>query len=234
VSRSLVLYYHGISDSWNDELAVRPAAFARQLAFFARGRRPGTALDALPGSDGVLHVTFDDAYENVLEALPALDRHGAYATVFACSAYGDGRPLDVPELSGARYDAVGLRTLSWEQLRELAEHRVEIGSHARTHPHLPQLTDREVDRELRDSKLEIEDQVGRACRVLAYPFGETDNRIRAAARRAGYLAAFGSPGTPGDSFDAPRLGLYRRDSLLRAYAKSTLLAPFARSIARAV
>jgi peptidoglycan/xylan/chitin deacetylase (PgdA/CDA1 family) len=84
------------------------------------------------------------------------------------------------------------------------------------------LSDREVDLELRDSKLEIEDHTGRPCRVLAYPFGETDDRVRAAARRAGYAAAFGSPGTPGDPFDVPRLGLYRRDSLVRAYLKSTL------------
>jgi len=231
VSRSLVLYYHGISDSWDDPLAVRPAAFARQLALFSRGRRPGTAVDALPGSRGVLHVTFDDAYENMLAALPALDRHGACSTVFACSAYGDGRQLEVSELAGARYDAVGLRTLSWEQLRALAEHRVEIGSHTRTHAHLTRLGDHELSCELRDSRSEIEDQIGRPCRLLAYPFGETDDRVRDAARRAGYVAAFGSPGTDGDVFDVPRVGLYRRDSLVRAYLKSL---PLARRAARAV
>ena len=230
-SRSLVLYYHAISDSWNDPLAVRPAAFARQLALFMRGRRGGTALEAVAQPRGVLHVTFDDAYESVLAAVPAIERQRVQATVFVCSAYGDGRPLDVPELSGARFDQIGLRTLSWEQLRELAEHRIEIGSHSRTHPHLSRLGDHELQRELVDSKTEIEDRIGRECRLLAYPYGETDDRVRAAAQRAGYLAAFGSPGRPGDPFDIPRLGIYRRDTLVRAYLKSTRLAPPARRVA---
>ena len=229
-SRTLVLYYHAISDSWDDPLAVRPAAFAGQIAFFSRKRRGGTALEATGDSSGVLHVTFDDAYESVAAAAPVLERHGVPATVFACSAYGDGRPLDVPELNGARFDAHGLRTLSWNQLRELAERGIEIGSHARTHPHLPDLADAELRTELVDAKSEIEDEIGRECRFLAYPYGETDERVRAVARAAGYMAAFGSPGTPGDRFDIPRLGVYRRDTVRRAYLKSTRFAPLLRRL----
>jgi peptidoglycan/xylan/chitin deacetylase (PgdA/CDA1 family) len=229
-SRTLVLYYHALSRGWNDPLAVRPTAFARQIAFFARGRRGGTALEAVSHSHGVLQVTFDDAYASVLAAVPVLEQRRIHATVFACAAYGDGRPLEVPELSGTRFSELGLRTLSWEQLRELADRGIEIGSHAKTHPHLTRLGDHELRTELVDAKREIEDQIGRACRVLAYPFGETDDRVRAAARQAGYLAAFGSPGTPGDPFDFPRLGVYRRDTLVRTYLKSTRLAPMARRV----
>jgi peptidoglycan/xylan/chitin deacetylase (PgdA/CDA1 family) len=221
---SLVLCYHAVTDEWQDRLAVRPRQFARQIATFARGRRGGTAEAALGRRRGVLHVTFDDALESVPRAISLLERHRVPATVFTCAAYGDGRPLAVPELSGERFSATGLRTLAWDELRALAERGVEIGSHTMTHPHLTELGDDELKHELVDSRTKVEDELRAPCRFLAYPYGAVDERVRAAARSAGYEASFGLPGRPGDTFDHPRVGLYRRDNLARAWLKSLRLA----------
>ena len=64
---------------------------------------------------------------------------------------------------------------------------------------------------------QLEDELGRPCRFLAYPFGHEDARVRAAARRAGYEAAFALPGDVAapDDFAVPRLGVWRRDTLPR-------------------
>jgi peptidoglycan/xylan/chitin deacetylase (PgdA/CDA1 family) len=221
---SLVLCYHAVTDAWEDRLAVRPSAFAAQISTFVRGRRGGTAEAALAHGRGVLHVTFDDALESVPSAISVLERYSVPATVFVCAAYGDGRPLSVPELSGERFSATALRTLTWDELRALAERGVEIGSHTMTHPHLTRLADEEVEHELREARSRIEDEVGRPCRYVAYPYGDVDDRVRAAARAAGYTAAFGLPGTMGDTFDHPRVGLFRRDSVGRAWLKSLRLA----------
>jgi peptidoglycan/xylan/chitin deacetylase (PgdA/CDA1 family) len=224
----LVLCYHAVSDSWPHLLAVTPCAFERQLRSIRfRGYRPVTAAEAVSGRGRVFHVTFDDAYKSVMNAMPTLERLGVCATVFACSSFADdGRPLAVPELAAeanARPDA--LATMDWEQLRDLADRNVEIGSHTLTHAHLTQLSDVELSRELRDSRLRIEAELGRPCRFVAYPYGDDDERVHRAARAVGYEAAFAAPGrlAPTSVYALPRVGIWRHDDLLRVTLKTTAI-----------
>jgi peptidoglycan/xylan/chitin deacetylase (PgdA/CDA1 family) len=225
--RPLVLCYHAISDRWPDSLAVPPAAFERQLrVLLRRGFRPVSAGDALLRRGRLLHVTFDDAYRNVHATLPLLRRIGVDATIFACSGFaGDGRPLLIPEL---RARAAGfeseLSTMDWDALRESADQGFEIGSHTVSHPHLPTLSDDELRRELRDSREQIANQVGRPCRFVAYPFGEYDRRVRVAVEAAGYEAAFAlhpREGSSGDRFAVPRVDVYRKDNAVRFALKTS-------------
>jgi peptidoglycan/xylan/chitin deacetylase (PgdA/CDA1 family) len=221
--RSLVLCYHAVSDTWEHSLSVRPAAFERQLRFLVRLYRPVTAAEIVGARGRLLHVTFDDAFRSVDAALPALERLGVPATVFACTDLADeGLPLAVPELAAeAAAQPEELSTYPWERVRELAERGVEVGSHTCSHPHLPRLADDELERELRESRTRLEDELGRPCRFLAYPFGDENGRVRAAARRAGYDAAFALPGDVAapDDFALPRLAVWRRDTLPRLAVK---------------
>ena len=221
--RALVLCYHAVSPSWRHALSIEPEAIARQLRALLQWYRPMAAADVLTAPRRGLHVTFDDAFRSITSVLPTLQRLGVPATVFACSDYADsGRPFAVTELlNEAAMHPEELATLRWEELRALAEDGVEIGSHTSSHPHLTQLDDSELDRELTESRERIADEVGRPCRYLAYPYGDEDHRVRAAARRAGYTAAFALPGvrSPVDPFGIPRLGIWRKDSLLRIAAK---------------
>lgn len=224
--RPLVLCYHAVSDHWPHALAVGPAALEAQLRrLLARGFRPVGAAETLRAGRNGLHVTFDDAFRSVEHALPVLERLGVRATVFACSGLAEaGLPLDVPELADdvARYPDE-LVTMSWDELRALAERGVEVGSHTVSHPHLPRLSDEELARELGESRDRLEDELGRPCRFLAYPFGDEDERVRTAARAAGYDGAFALPGRA-DSDDAhaiPRVGIWREDTRLRAALKTS-------------
>ena len=116
--------------------------------------------------------------------------------VFACAALAEsGLPFPVlaPAEAGETTEA-DVRTLEWDALAELADRGVEIGSHTVSHPYLTQLADSELDRELRESRERLEHQLGRRCRFVAYPYGDHDERVRAAARAAGYEAAFALPG----------------------------------------
>ena len=76
--------------------------------------------------------------------------------------------------------------MTWDELRSVVDRGFEVGSHTASHPHLPELTDSELDDELRRSKERLEDELERPCHYLAYPFGEQSPRVRAAARAAGY------------------------------------------------
>lgn len=197
----------------------------RQLRLLTRlGHRPASAADAADGRPG-LHVTFDDAYANVESALPVLESLGLSASVFACSSYADdGRPLAIPELAGeASRHPQELATMDWDALRGLAERGVEIGSHTVSHAHLTRLGDEELARELRTSKERIEEELRRPCAYLAFPYGEEDGRVRAAARAAGYDAAFALPGRsrPRDRFAIARVGVYRRDGAARFLLKAS-------------
>jgi peptidoglycan/xylan/chitin deacetylase (PgdA/CDA1 family) len=233
--RPLVLCYHRVSNAEPRRLAVPLTSLEAHLRLLERrGYRAAGAEEVVAGRGKLFHVTFDDAYRSVADAMPALERRGVAATVFACSGFADeGRPLRVHELEAVVDEAPAeFATMRWDDLRALAERGVEIGSHTISHPHLPRLGDVELDRELRESRERIADELGRACRYLAYPYGDEDDRVRRAARRTGYEAAFALPGTRADvdPFGLPRVDLYWKDRGVRGALK---LSPLFWAVARA-
>lgn len=210
----VVLCYHAASESWDDELSVPPARIEATVARLVRRRR--------------VHVTFDDAYGSIAEVAPALVGLGAQVTVFACTALADdGGVLDVPELAdqvAAHPDE--LRTMTWDELAALRDAGVAIGSHTVTHPHLPELAPEELERELVESRETIRARLGVECNSLAYPYGEHDASVRAAAARAGYAQAFGlSVPEEASPFAVPRIDLYRRDGTFVTRLKVSPLRP---------
>jgi peptidoglycan/xylan/chitin deacetylase (PgdA/CDA1 family) len=225
--RPLVLALHAVSNSWPYLLAVSPEMLERQLkSLLLRRYRPATAAEAVGGRGRLLHVTFDDGFRSTLNALPLLERLGIPSTVFVCPAWADRGRLSVPELDEeSRKFPRELATLDWDQLRKLRDCGVEIGSHTLTHPHLRRLTDIELARELRESRERLESELERPCRFLSYPFGENDERVRAAARDAGYVGAFGLPEKqkPCEPFAVPRIGFYRQDGMIRATLKTSVV-----------
>ena len=90
---------------------------------------------------------------------------------------------------------------------------VTIASHTWSHPNLTRLSDPELQEELVRSAEWLRAEAGAAWRPwLAYPYGLTDARVVAAARAAGYTAAFRVAGgwtrrPPEDPLDAPRLNV---------------------------
>jgi len=206
--RPLVLCYHAVSPTWEHRLAIQPDLLLRQVRVLSRFRQ--------------VHVTFDDALRSAGTVFPDLERLGVPVQIFVCTKYAlVGAPLTIPELAGD--DPEQLATMNWDELREQAARGVAIGSHAVSHPHLTTLSEDDLRRELNESKEELEDRLGRPCEDLAYPYGEHDQRVRAAARAAGYRRAYALRGSRSDAYAAPRLDLYRRHTVPR-----TLLRLFGR------
>jgi peptidoglycan/xylan/chitin deacetylase (PgdA/CDA1 family) len=234
--RPLVVCYHSVSDEWQHQLAVTPRAFERQLSsLLRRGYRPIAADQVLDAPKRGLHVTFDDAYADLIpNALPVLERLDIPATIFAATAFAEqGSPLAVPELADeARASPERLKTMSWDELAMLIERGFTVASHTVSHPHLTRLSDAELDRELTDSRAEVESRLGRSSTLLAYPYGEHDERVHAAVRRAGYTAAFalGVGSSRQNPYALPRADLYRRDSLLCATLKTSFVKPYASAL----
>jgi peptidoglycan/xylan/chitin deacetylase (PgdA/CDA1 family) len=168
-----------------------------------------------------VHATFDDAFRSAGTVFPALDRLGVTLQIFVCTRYARaGAPLSIPELAGD--DPTELATMSWDELREHADRGVRVGSHGVSHQHLTHLSDAELSREVEESKVEIEAELGRPCRELAYPYGEHDERVRAAVRAARYDRAYGLRGRKGDAYGLDRVDLYRRHTVPRALLRALM------------
>jgi peptidoglycan/xylan/chitin deacetylase (PgdA/CDA1 family) len=207
---------------------VTPAALERQLdTLTQRGYRGARFSEALAGSEGgrVACVTFDDGYRSVLElAKPILDRHGYPGTLFVPTDWpGAGRPMRWPGIDrwiGTPHERE-LEALGWRELRELADAGWEIGSHTCSHPRLPQLDAGALARELRDSRARIEQELERSCVSLAYPYGDVDARVTAAAQAAGYEWACTIPRVISSPTPLlwPRVPIYFGDDQRRFAAK---------------
>jgi len=172
----LVLCYHGVRPRPAHPLDVSLPAFRRQIELLlGKGYEPATFLEAVtaPPRARTLAVTLDDGDRSVVDhALPILSELGVPATAFV--------PLDAVAPPGS---------LTVDELRMLLAAGWEIGSHTVTHEDLTELDDRDLERELRVSREQLERLLGRPIRSLAYPFGEADDRVIAAAKEAGYVAA---------------------------------------------
>jgi peptidoglycan/xylan/chitin deacetylase (PgdA/CDA1 family) len=203
--RSLVLCYHAVSPTWEHRLCIHPDLLLRQVRVLSRFRK--------------VHVTFDDAFRSAVTVFTDLQRLGVSVQIFVCTKYAlVGAPLTIPELAGD--DPNELVTMNWDELRDHAARGIAIGSHTVSHPHLTTLSDDELRRELTESKREIEDRLRRSCDDLAYPYGEHDARVCAAARAAGYGRAYALRGAKSDRYAARRLDLYRRHTVLRTLLRA--------------
>lgn len=235
MAETIALCYHGVSPRWPDAMAVTQQQLHAQVAFFLRrGYRPVTVREAArPGDGRRLAITFDDALRSVHElALPVLERLGAIATVYApLVPIAEQRPMAWPEVARhlAGEHARELEPMTVAQLREVAARGWEVGSHTRTHPWLPRVTDDgELRAELEGSKRELESLLELEMATLAYPFGAHDARVEAATAAAGYAAAVTLPvrvpawprqPAAEQLMRLPRIGIYRVDEWRRFRVK---------------
>src|SRR5262249_25357459 len=94
-----------------------------------------------------------------------------------------------------------LRSISWEQAKEMAGNGIDIGSHTMTHPILTSIDNEQLRRELLESRLRLEQVLGRQVEHFCYPNGDYDQRVQCEVARAGYRAAVTTVGglnKPGD------------------------------------
>lgn len=121
-------------------------------------------------------LTFDDGEKGLLEYVdPLLEEFGFKANAFVFT-------------SGTNE---GKRHHNWQELQQLQETgRWQIHSHSHTHGHLTQMTDAEAEVDLETSLALL--QTHKVCPypILAYPFGEYDDRIATIAKRVGFKAAY--------------------------------------------
>jgi peptidoglycan/xylan/chitin deacetylase (PgdA/CDA1 family) len=206
-----ILTYHAI-DSSGAVTATDPARFAETLDALLdagfRGVDLGEWVDAgRPPVDRGFALAFDDGLRSILGVADRLARLAVPSTVFLVAGRigldnaWPGQPGGIPRA----------RVLGRGDLDSLARLGFRFGSHGMSHARLDRLADGDLEAELAGSRDRIEQMVGRPCRLLAYPYGVNNARVRVAASKV-YGAAFGTRlayATPGDDpFDVARIDAY--------------------------
>ena len=121
-------------------------------------------------------ITFDDGHEsNYALAYPVLRKLGIKAYFF----------ILVPKVGTPGY-------MSWEEIREMSDSGMIIGSHGMTHRILTLLTKEELDWEAAESKRIIEEDLGRPAHFFSIPRGFNSFRVEESIFAAGYRAVFTS------------------------------------------
>ncbi|MEO6810071.1 MAG: polysaccharide deacetylase family protein [Isosphaeraceae bacterium] len=127
--------------------------------------------------------------------------------------------------------------VSWDQVRQLADAGMSIGSHSHSHPNLAKLSEPEQRVELVRTRQTLERELGREVATLAYPYGVADavsDATRRLAGEAGYRLAFAlsslvnRPGTA-DPLLLGRILVGSADSLPLFRARMALASAFGSS-----
>ena len=221
----MILMYHGVAEVAEDpnKLCVTPRRFAEQMRWLERqglrGVGVGTLIDAMRDGRqrGLVGITFDDGYVNVLEAaLPELQRHGFGATAYIIS----GRLGGTNEWD----EGPSWPLMSADEVGKLAAAGIEIGSHSGTHIRLAGATAGQLAAEVGASRTALAELVGAEIRGFCYPCGSMDAAARRAVADAGYdyACAVETPLADIGLLALPRIYVGQQDGAARMAVKRRL------------
>jgi peptidoglycan/xylan/chitin deacetylase (PgdA/CDA1 family) len=122
-------------------------------------------------------ITIDDAYSSVFNnAWPILKKYGLPFTLFVST--------DVIDNKTPGY-------MSWEEIRILRDNGVTIGSQTKSHPHMHNLSENQIVKELEFSNSRFVQEIGSKPEIFAYPYGEYNLNVVEKIKINGFKAAFG-------------------------------------------
>jgi peptidoglycan/xylan/chitin deacetylase (PgdA/CDA1 family) len=190
-----ILMYHAIDlrpKSGFGRFMVTPGRLEEHLDALTESGFRGVAvsdlLDALESgnSEGLVGLTFDDAFADVSHALALLESRGFGATVYVPTGYV-GATAEWLQKEGQS----GRPLLSWAALGDVVAHGFEVGGHSHTHAHLDELTSENAFRELAVCRSLLSDRLGVEPRSICYPFGHATRTTLRLARSAGWANGCG-------------------------------------------
>jgi peptidoglycan/xylan/chitin deacetylase (PgdA/CDA1 family) len=124
-----------------------------------------------------LQISFDDGHASQFEfALPVLEEFSVKAQFFITAGWTEKK-------NGY---------MSWAQLANLAALGHDVQAHGWSHKLLTHCSDDELEEELKRSKGEMENRLGKKVDALSAPGGRCNEKVLAAGMRIGYRRVFTS------------------------------------------
>lgn len=95
--------------------------------------------------------------------------------------------------------------MTWDMVRECAKYG-ELGVHSYAHPHLPKLSNKEIEKDTLKAINLFKKRIGYVPNMYAYPYGEYDDRVKSIISKYFKIIANQNPGaidltTPIDDLD---------------------------------
>ena len=216
----IALLYHHISESVEDKIHyVTPSQFEAQMAYLFKHKYKIISennlvefvRERIPLPLNSILLTFDDGYEdNYSEALPVLEEFGFKAMIFIS-----------PNLVNKQ------GYLTYKQIKKTIKRNFFYGAHTLTHAHLLNLSEKEIKKEILNSKIILEEKLYCEVNFFAYPYGAYSERIRRLVAESGYLGAFslhrGINTSKTDRFGLRRMMIKGSDSMSQFIYKITIL-----------
>lgn len=142
----------------------------------------------LPDNQHLIAVTFDDGYQSIIDnALPIMHDRKIPATVFITTGYLGQKPGWIRDPD---HENASELVLTRNQLKQLAEESVLLGSHTVTHPLLANTHEDQVNIELLKSKESLEDMLNLKIDLFSFPFDSYTNKLIELSKKVGYKRAF--------------------------------------------
>lgn len=171
----VILMYHGVSKKSNAN-CITVSALKEQLSWLKEMYSVvplSVLVNAIksPSSmnpSNLASITFDDGYTNFAElALPVLQEYHLHAMLFVLGGkvgcYNDWDE----KMSGFHK----MEIMPYDMLRQLPTENVEVGSHGLSHIPLGIQPFEVIEREIVQSRFEIEQNIGKPVKFFAFPFG---------------------------------------------------------------
>ncbi len=187
-----ILAYHRFSKSRSKKINVSEKAFEAQMKFLKENNYHVIGLNQLsdfceynaPIPSKAVVITIDDGSQSFWDiAFPILKKYNYPFTIFIHTAFIGNK-----------------RTLTWDQLKQIAEHGGNIQSFTMSHRNLAKIRKKEsfreylidVEKEIVQSKQKIKRKLDQECQYMAYPYGATNQLIIKLLKKHGYRAALGT------------------------------------------
>lgn len=185
----IVLMYHGTTvGKPSSQYSIEARLFKQHVTYLAENGWQTRLIKDLASPELItprtVIITFDDGYADNFEgALIPLVDHNMKATWFITTGcIGKYAHWMGPEVTETRM-------LDIQQLREMADQGMEIGSHTCSHPDLSCLTYEEQLEQARTSKELLESLLNIKVQSFAYPYGRYNTESEKALKYAGYQFA---------------------------------------------